>query len=104
MIHVANLEPEVVDRGAHCAPGGLGFVETFLIVSFKTLKTGSTVGTAAAVALLDRIISYLSIVVIGFALYIFSKKTRQVLATHGSGSSPSGDTEAPVGARTGTAG
>ncbi len=87
------------------APGGLGFVETFLIVSFKTLKTGSTVGTAAAVALLDRIISYLSIVVIGFALYIFSKKTRQVLATPGSGSTPAGGTATSVGApRTGTTG
>jgi uncharacterized protein (TIRG00374 family) len=61
------------------APGGLGLVETFLIAAFKTLKHGATGGTAAAVALLDRIISYLSIVVIGFVLYLFSKKTREVL-------------------------
>jgi uncharacterized protein (TIRG00374 family) len=63
------------------APGGLGLVETFLIAGFKALKAGSTGGQAAAVALLDRIISYLSIVVIGFVLYIVSKKTRAVLQT-----------------------
>jgi glycosyltransferase 2 family protein len=86
------------------APGGLGFVETFLIASFKTLKTGSTGGTAAAVALLDRIISYLSIVVIGFVLYIVSKKTRKVLATPRSGASAGSGVEAPLAApRPGTA-
>lgn len=63
------------------APGGLGLVETFLIAAFKALKHGATGGQAAAVALLDRIISYLSIVVIGFILYLFSKKTRAVLRT-----------------------
>ncbi len=63
------------------SPGGLGFVDAFLIAAFKALKAGSTGGQAAAVALLDRIISYLSIVIIGFALYIFSKKTRPVLSS-----------------------
>jgi uncharacterized protein (TIRG00374 family) len=61
------------------APGGLGLVETFLIAAFKTLRHGASGGLAAAVALLDRIISYLSIVIIGFVLYLFSKKTRDVL-------------------------
>ena len=61
------------------APGGLGFVEAFLIASFKALKHGTTGGTAAAVALLDRIISYLSLVVIGFIVYICSSKTREAL-------------------------
>ncbi|HWE61285.1 MAG TPA: flippase-like domain-containing protein, partial [Chloroflexota bacterium] len=68
------------------APGGLGLVETFLIAAFKVLKHGSTGGQAAALALLDRIISYLSIVIFGFFLYIFSKKTRAVL--QGSGPRP----------------
>jgi len=81
------------------APGGLGFVETFLIAAFKTLKAGSTGGQAAAVALLDRIISYLSIVVIGFILYIVSKKTRHVLVTPPNGSGTGEETGAPVGAR-----
>ena len=63
------------------SPGGLGFVDAFLIAAFKALKAGSTGGQAAAVALLDRIISYLSIVIIGFALYIFSKKTRPVVSS-----------------------
>lgn len=80
------------------APGGLGFVETFLIAAFKTLKTGSTGGQAAAVALLDRIISYLSIVVLGFILYIVSKKTRQALAAPRVDISGGGD-DAPLGAR-----
>ncbi len=87
------------------APGGLGFVETFLIAAFKTLKTGSTGGQAAAVALLDRIISYLSIVVFGFILYIVSKKTRQVLTAPPIESSTSNEAEAPLAARrAGTAG
>jgi uncharacterized protein (TIRG00374 family) len=58
------------------APGGLGFVDIFLIATFKMLKHGATGGQAAALTLLDRIISYLSIVVIGFALYLFSNKTK----------------------------
>ncbi|HXT35959.1 MAG TPA: lysylphosphatidylglycerol synthase transmembrane domain-containing protein [Chloroflexota bacterium] len=80
------------------APGGLGFVETFLIASIKTLKAGATGGQAAAVALLDRIISYLSIVIIGFILYIISKKTRQAVAVPRNGAGTGGG-DAPLGAR-----
>lgn len=81
------------------APGGLGFVETFLIASIKTLKAGATGGQAAAVALLDRIISYLSIVIIGFILYIVSKKTRQALVTPRNGADTGSGGDAPLGAR-----
>ncbi|MDB5077614.1 MAG: hypothetical protein JWO42_3793 [Chloroflexi bacterium] len=61
------------------APGGLGLVDGFLIATFKLLKHGSTGGQAAALTLLDRIISYLSIVVIGFVLYLVSDKTKSSL-------------------------
>lgn len=61
------------------APGGLGFVDTFLIATFKILKHGATGGQAAALALLDRIVSYLSIVIFGFILYLVSSKTRSAL-------------------------
>jgi uncharacterized protein (TIRG00374 family) len=63
------------------APGGLGLVEAFLIAAFKALMPHSKGGLAAAVALLDRLISYVSLVIIGFFLYVFSKKTRAVLRT-----------------------
>jgi glycosyltransferase 2 family protein len=61
------------------APGGLGFVDTFLIATFKVLKHGATGGQAAALALLDRIVSYLSIVIFGFILYLVSSKTRAAI-------------------------
>jgi uncharacterized membrane protein YbhN (UPF0104 family) len=61
------------------APGGLGFVDTFLIATFKALKHGATGGQAAALALLDRIVSYLSIVILGFILYLVSSKTRAAI-------------------------
>jgi uncharacterized protein (TIRG00374 family) len=61
------------------APGGLGFVDAFLIATFRVLKHGATGGQAAALAFLDRIVSYLSIVIIGFFLYLFSSKTKTSL-------------------------
>jgi len=61
------------------SPGGLGLVDSFLIAGFKVIKHSTNGGEAVAVALLDRIISYLSIVVFGFLVYIFSKKARQAL-------------------------
>ncbi len=64
-------------------PGGAGVVDTFLIAAFKVLKHGATGGQAAALALLDRIISYLSIVVIGFVLYLVSPKTKSALPNLG---------------------
>jgi uncharacterized protein (TIRG00374 family) len=60
------------------SPGGLGLVETFLIAAFKALMP-SAKGMGTAVALLDRLISYVSLVIIGFVLYLFSKKARSVL-------------------------
>lgn len=78
------------------APGGLGLVETFLIAAFKSLMPLSKGGLAAAVALLDRLISYVSLVVIGFILYLFSKKTHAALqaprppASSGSGTGSDG--------------
>ena len=60
-------------------------VDTFLIAAFKVLKQGATGGQAVAVALLDRIISYLSIVVIGFVLYLVSSKTKTALPVRRSG-------------------
>jgi len=69
-------------------PGGAGVVDTFLIAAFKLLKQGATGGQAAALALLDRIISYLSIVVIGFVLYLVSDKTKRALPALGGEGSP----------------
>jgi hypothetical protein len=66
-------------------PGGAGVVDTFLIATFKMLKQGSTGGQAAALALLDRVISYLSIVVIGFVLYLMSPKTKGVMRVERNG-------------------
>ncbi len=55
-------------------PGGLGVVEAFIPTVLVVL--GIKFSTGVAVALLDRIISYLSIAVFGFILYVFSDKAR----------------------------
>lgn len=59
--------------------GGLGVVEGFLtgtlIAIFSIDKN-----VAASAALLDRLISYASLVVIGLIVYLFSKKTRTLAA------------------------
>ncbi len=55
-------------------PGGLGFVESFIVTVLVLLGVHGGASTGAAVAVLDRIISYLSIAVIGFLLYAFTDK------------------------------
>jgi uncharacterized protein (TIRG00374 family) len=55
-------------------PGGLGFVEPFIFTVLALIGVHGGISTGAAVAVLDRIISYLSIAVIGFCLYAFTDK------------------------------
>jgi uncharacterized protein (TIRG00374 family) len=57
-------------------PGGLGVVEGFITGTLVVLGIPGGAPVAAAVAVLDRIISYLSIAVLGFLLYAFSNKAR----------------------------
>ncbi len=57
-------------------PGGLGIVEGFIAGTLVVLGVPGGAPVAAAVAVLDRIISYLSIAVLGFLLYAFSDKAR----------------------------
>jgi uncharacterized protein (TIRG00374 family) len=62
-------------------PGGLAFVETFLVVGMTLLGIHDR-SLAASVTALDRAISFLSLIVIGFLVYTFSAKTHdaEVLA------------------------
>ena len=53
-------------------PGGLGVVETFIVAILVLLAVPGGPSTGAAVVVLDRLITYLSIVVIGFGLYVFT--------------------------------
>lgn len=53
-------------------PAGLGFTEAGMVLILKQLGLDDT--TAGAVALLNRVINYWSIVVFGALLYIFSRK------------------------------
>lgn len=53
-------------------PGGLGLVEGGIIAVMLLFNVAITSSTA--VALLDRMINYWSIVLIGFVLYLFSKR------------------------------
>lgn len=55
-------------------PGGLAFVEIFLISGITFLGVHNT-SQAASVTVLDRTISFLSLIVIGAIIYIFSAKT-----------------------------
>jgi uncharacterized protein (TIRG00374 family) len=55
-------------------PGGLGFVEPFIFTVLALLGVAGGISTGAAVAVLDRLISYLSIAVIGFFLYALTDK------------------------------
>lgn len=62
-------------------PGGLGVVETFLTAALAAIFLENTLGAAnvaASAAVLDRLISYASLVVIGLLVYLFSKKTRWI--------------------------
>lgn len=62
-------------------PGGLGVVEGFIAGTLVVLGVPGGAPVAAAVAVLDRIISYLSIAVLGFLLYAFSDKARGAAPT-----------------------
>lgn len=55
-------------------PGGLGLVESGIIGVLQSPLFGVGTALAGAVALLDRVINYWSIVVFGFILYLFSKR------------------------------
>lgn len=55
-------------------PGGLGLVEGGIIGVLRSPLFGIGTATAGAVALLDRIINYWSIVIFGFVLYLVSKR------------------------------
>ncbi|PLS83401.1 MAG: TIGR00374 family protein [Chloroflexi bacterium] len=55
-------------------PGGLGLVEGGIIGVLRSSLFGVTTSIAGAVALLDRLINYWSIVLFGFVLYLFSKR------------------------------
>jgi uncharacterized membrane protein YbhN (UPF0104 family) len=50
-------------------PAGLGFVEGFMVTALTQIGIPSS--TAAAIALLDRVITYLSLIVIGIPLYFW---------------------------------
>jgi uncharacterized protein (TIRG00374 family) len=70
-------------------PGGLGVVEAFMVTVLVVLAVHGghdAKEVAAAVALLDRIISYLSIAVIGFFLYAFTDKAHVAPAASPPGS------------------
>lgn len=55
-------------------PGGLGLVEGGIIGVLRSAVFGVTATMAGAVALLDRLINYWSIVLFGFVLYLVSKR------------------------------
>lgn len=57
-------------------PAGLGLVEPFIVGVLALLNVPGGVTTGAAVAVLERIVSYLSIAVFGFVLYLISDKAR----------------------------
>lgn len=50
-------------------PAGLGFVEGFMVTALKQIGVAS--GAAAAIALLDRVVTYLSLIVIGLPIYLW---------------------------------
>lgn len=50
-------------------PAGLGFVEGFMVTALTQI--GVPAGAAAAIALLDRIVTYLSLIVVGLPLYLW---------------------------------
>lgn len=50
-------------------PAGLGFVEGIMIYSLTTIKVGSS--TAGAIALLDRVVTYGSLIIVGGLVYLW---------------------------------
>jgi uncharacterized protein (TIRG00374 family) len=82
-------------------PGGAGFVEGFLTVTLATIflkDMPDAKNVAASAAVLDRLISYVSLVVIGFLIYIFSKKTRMLGGPPPSPTAETADLATGVGA------
>jgi uncharacterized protein (TIRG00374 family) len=57
-------------------PAGLGLVEPFIVSTLVLLGVPGGSTTGAAVAVLERMVSYMSIVVFGFLLYILTTKAR----------------------------
>ncbi len=55
-------------------PGGLGVVDTFVVAGLVLLDVAGGKSTAVAADMLDRLISYMSIAVIGFFVYALSDK------------------------------
>jgi uncharacterized protein (TIRG00374 family) len=55
-------------------PGGLAIVEGGMVTVLTSSLFGVAAPVAAAVALLDRVISYWAIVIFGFVLYLVSKR------------------------------
>lgn len=53
-------------------PAGMGVVEVVITTVLTFFKVGASLG--GAVTILDRVINYWSIVVLGFVLYLFSKR------------------------------
>lgn len=53
-------------------PAGLGFVEGFMVTALKQIGVAS--GAAAAIALLDRVVTYLSLIIIGLPIYLWVLK------------------------------
>jgi len=62
-------------------PGGLGLVESFIPTVLVLLAVPGGASAGAAVAVLDRLISYLSIAVIGFLVYAFTDKAHAVVSS-----------------------
>ncbi len=57
-------------------PGGLGIVDTFFAAGLVLLGVPGGKPTAVAVVVVDRLISYVSIAVIGFAVYLLTDVAR----------------------------
>lgn len=55
-------------------PGGLGVVDAFVVTGLVLLNVSGGKSTAVAADMLDRLISYMSIAVIGFFVYAFTNK------------------------------
>lgn len=62
-------------------PAGLGFVEGIMIYALTTIGVFSS--TAGAIALLDRVVTYGSLLIVGGILYVWILK-REVQETHAS--------------------
>lgn len=64
-------------------PAGLGFVETFMVTALTQI--GVVASTAAAIALLDRVVTYLSLIIVGVPLYFWVLRREVTSATTDAG-------------------